>query len=125
MNALVKVPPQAIELFDPPSSTVYTIEATAQLVDVPRRAILRYCQRRLLSPTSDPLRSGFYFDRSGIRRLRRIEGLRPLCCDALASIKIILDLMDEVERLNGQRLSREQSANGKSQTGNSTNKEKI
>ena len=84
---IAKVPAHEIELFDPPSDAIYTIEATAHLVDVPRRTIMVYCKHRLLSPALTE--HGYYFDRRGIRALRRIEALRPICGDDLAGIKII------------------------------------
>jgi DNA-binding transcriptional MerR regulator len=96
---LTKAPSHEIQLFDPPLDAVYTIEATAHLVDLPRRTILMYCKHRLLSPAATE--NGYYFDRQGIRALRRIEALRPICAD-LAGIKIILDLTDALERLHSQ-----------------------
>src|SRR5438132_241641 len=104
MNAVVQRPNRSIQLFEPPPDAVYTIEATAQLVGVSRRVILRYCKRGLLSSVMDPARDGYYFDQRGIRRLRHIEKLRPLCCDPLASIKIILELMDKADRLYARTL---------------------
>jgi len=44
---------RAIQLYEPPQDTVYTIEAMSQLVNVPRRTILVYCKHRLLSPALD------------------------------------------------------------------------
>lgn len=114
MNELVKAPSRELELFEPPRNAVYTIEATAQIVDVPRRVVVRYYKHGLVAPAVDPA-SGYYFNRDGIRRLRRIEELRPLCRNTLASIKIILELMDEVERLRTGNLSSKQSASGKLQ----------
>lgn len=124
MNELVKAPSRELELFEPPPNAVYTIEATAQIVDVPRRVVVCYCKHGLVAPAVDPAR-GYYFDRGGIRQLRRIEGLRPLCRDTLASIKIILELMDEVERLRAGNLSREQSGNGRLQNPTATNRRKL
>lgn len=123
MNEIMKAPPHELELYEPPPNAVFTIDATTQIVDVSRRTVIRYYKRGLVSPVLDP-RFGFYFDRDGIRRLRRIEELRPLCQDVLASIKIILDLMDEVQRLRTKGISRKQSANGNSQSRSSTTKEK-
>jgi len=98
-----KVPAHEIVLFDPPPDAAYTIEATAHLVDVPRRTIMVYCKHRLLSPALTE--HGYYFDCQGIRALRRIEALRPICGDDLAGIKIILDLTDALERLHWKVLS--------------------
>jgi DNA-binding transcriptional MerR regulator len=114
MNELATAPPHEIELFEPPPNAVYTIEATAQIVDVPRRTVIRYYQRGMVSTAVDP-RRGFYFNRDAIRQLRRIENLRPICRDSLASIKIILALTDEVERLKAQSFSRKHGANGNAQ----------
>jgi MerR-like DNA binding protein len=90
---------RSIEPFQPPPNAVYTIEITSHLADVPRRTILHYCKHGLISSAVDPTNRGYYFDRRAIRDLRRIEGLRSVCGDDMAGIKIILDLMNEVERL--------------------------
>ena len=90
---------RAIQLYEPPQDTIYTIEATSQLVNVPRRTILVYCKHRLLSPALETVDRGYYFDRDGIRTLRRIEALRSVCGEDFAGIKIILDLTAALERL--------------------------
>jgi DNA-binding transcriptional MerR regulator len=124
-DKLTPAPTLDIQLFEPPPGEVYTIEATAQLVDVPRRTIVRYCRYHLVAPAFDPAWTGYRFDRRAIRRLRRIEELRPLCRDTLGSIKIILDLMDEIERLNVRNYSREQSVNGERRSERSTKRRTI
>jgi len=98
-NEMVPTPSRWLQLFDPPADTVYTIEAAAQLAGVPRRTILVYCKRRLLSPLLDTGIEGYSFDGDGIRSLRRIEALRTVCGDDFAGIRIILDLTKELERL--------------------------
>ena len=95
----VERPMRAIQLFDPPADAVYTIDTTAHLVDVPRRAILVYCKHRLLSPLISARNGAYLFDRDAIRALRRIEALRTICGDDFAGIKIILDLTAALERL--------------------------
>jgi DNA-binding transcriptional MerR regulator len=92
----------ALELFEPPPDAVYTIEATAHLVDVPRRTILVYCRHGLVSPAIDASDNGYYFDRNAIRALRRIDALRAICGDDLPAIKIILELMKKVEGLQSE-----------------------
>ncbi len=98
-NEMVEAPARALQLFDPPADTVYTIETAAQLAGVPRRSILIYCKHRLLSPLIDAGVEGYSFDGDGIRSLRRIEALRTVCGDDFAGIRIILDLTKELERL--------------------------
>jgi DNA-binding transcriptional MerR regulator len=88
-----------IQLFEPPADAFYTIEATSRIVDVPRRRILVYCKYHLLSPATNTTGQGYYFDRDGIRVLRRIEALRAVCGDDFAGIRIILDLTASLERL--------------------------
>ena len=88
-----------IQLFEPPADAFYTIEATSRIVDVPRRRILVYCKYHLLSPATKTTGHGYYFDRDGIRVLRRIEALRAVCGDDFAGIRIILDLTASLERL--------------------------
>ena len=90
---------RAIQLFEPPADAVYTIDATSRIVDVPRRTILIYCKHKLLSPAIEEVDHGYYFDRDGIRALRRIDALRSVCGDDFAGIKIILDLSAALERL--------------------------
>jgi DNA-binding transcriptional MerR regulator len=87
-----------IQLFDPPSDAVYTIEATSHLVNVPRRTILVYCKHHLLSPARATADHGYHFDGDAIRGLRRNEALRAVCGDDFAGIQIILDLTAALER---------------------------
>ena len=50
----ISEPQSALQLFEPDPQTVYTIEATAHFVDMPRRTILVYCKLGLVSPVVDP-----------------------------------------------------------------------
>src|SRR6266404_1788919 len=99
-KAFAKAPSFEIELFDPPADALYSIETAAQLAGVPRRTILVYCKRQLISPAISAADRGYSFDREDIRALRRIEALRPICGDDLAGIKISLELTSALERLH-------------------------
>jgi len=99
-EAIAEIPSRAIQLFEPPEGAIYTIDATADLVGVPRRTILVYCKHQLLSPVVNGREGGYSFDRDGVHALRRIEALRAICGDDLSGIKIILDLTKELERLH-------------------------
>ena len=99
-DAIAEIPSQAIQLFEPPEDAIYTIDATAHLVGVPRRTILVYCKHQLLSPLTNGRDGGYCFDRDCVHALRRIEALRAVCGDDLSGIKIILDLTKELERLH-------------------------
>jgi DNA-binding transcriptional MerR regulator len=91
---------RALQLFEPPPDAIYSIEAAAHLVDVPRRKIAVYCRYGLLTPLANE--GGYYFDGRSIKTLRVIEELRSVCGDDLAGIKMILRLMNELQRLNSE-----------------------
>jgi len=98
-----------IQLFEPPANAVYTIYSAAHLARVPRRTIAVYYKHGLVSSTVDPACNGYYFDKEAIRTLRRIEDLRTVCTNDLAVVKMILDLTNEVERLNSKMRSLSQN----------------
>jgi MerR family transcriptional regulator/heat shock protein HspR len=97
--------PNALQVFEPVADSVYTIETTAHLVDLPRRRIALYYKHGLVSPAADPAKSGYCFDRRGIDTLRRIASLRAICGDDLPGIKMILDLTNELEGLQSEMRS--------------------
>ncbi len=78
---------------------VYTIEAIADLAQVPRRLIILYCKHGLVVPASKSPDIGWYFDDRAIRAVRRIENLRNAYGMNLTGIKLMMHLMKEVERL--------------------------
>ena len=94
-----QVPSREIQLFEPLTDVLYTIETTSRIVDVPRRTILVYCKHHLVSLATPTTDYGYYFDRDAIQILRRIEALRAVCGDDFAGIKIILELTAALERL--------------------------
>ncbi|MBV9489559.1 MAG: MerR family transcriptional regulator [Verrucomicrobia bacterium] len=95
-------PLRALQLVQPDPRTVYTIEAAAYLVDVPRHTILVYYKHGLVSPVVDPACGGYFFNDEAIRLLRRIHYLRTVCGINVAGIKMILELTSEVERLQAE-----------------------
>jgi DNA-binding transcriptional MerR regulator len=89
----------ALQLFEPDSDLLYSIETAAQLGRVSRRLIAVYCRHGLLAPVMDPESGGWQFNDEAIRRLRRIEQLRAACGMNLTAIRMIVGLMEEVEHL--------------------------
>jgi MerR family transcriptional regulator/heat shock protein HspR len=102
MKPTDKNPVRAIQVFEPDTNTVYTIEAAGHIAQVPRRTILVYYKHGLVSPVVDPECGGYYFNDEAIRTLRRIEYLRTNCGINLGGIKMILRLTNEVERLRAE-----------------------
>ena len=89
----------ALQPFEPDSASVYPIETVANLARVPRRHIVVYFKYGLISPVTDPVCAGWWFNDDAIRVLRRIEYLRADCGINLTGIKLIMDLEEEVELL--------------------------
>src|SRR5262245_58423219 len=102
MNDTNGLSERALQLFEPEEDTIYTIEAAARITHAGRHAILVYCKYGLVSPVSGPEASGYTFDHKGIRALRRIEHLHTDREINLAGTSMILDLMNQVERLTNE-----------------------
>lgn len=90
---------EMLQLFEPNPQAVYTIEETARIAQVPRHRIAIYYKHGLVSPTVDP-DAGWFFNDEAIRVLRRIEYLRTACGLNVTGIKLVLELMREVEILS-------------------------
>ena len=69
---------------------------------MPRHVVLVCCKHGLVSPIIDPEYGGFFFDATSIRTLQQIQYLRSDCGINFAGIQIILELMNEVERLRAR-----------------------
>ena len=89
----------ALQVFEPGARAVYTIEVAAQMAQVPRRLIVLYYKHGLVAAVTDPAGAGWYFDDEAVRIVRRIEYLRSTCGLNLAGIKLVMSLINEVERL--------------------------
>jgi len=99
MNITDDFPAETIQLLESDPDALYPIEEAAELVHVPRRTILLYHKNGLLPPAVDSEHGGYYFDLGAIRRLRLIHHLDTVCGVNTTGIRIIVDLMNRVERL--------------------------
>jgi DNA-binding transcriptional MerR regulator len=93
---------RTVQRFEPRPDAVYTLETAAHLAQVTRRAILVYYNHGLVSPAMDPQEAGYYFNNEAIRALQRIEFLRNDCGINLRGTRIIMQLIDEVKRLENE-----------------------
>ncbi len=73
----------------------YSLEVVAEITGISSRTILRYQEAGLI-------RSSVYDDET-LRTLRRIEHLQNTCGVNEHGLRLILGLMDELERLRGRR----------------------
>ncbi len=78
-----------------PNST-YTLDVFARISGVDEEAILHYQRRGFIRPMPD---SGDCFDDEALRTLRRIEHLRETCGVNETGLSLILELLEEPERL--------------------------
>jgi DNA-binding transcriptional MerR regulator len=88
---------QALRVFEPDPDAVYSIEITERLTQIPRRTIAVYVKHRLVSPMVEQ-GGGMFFDEEAIRLLRRIEQLRTSYGVNLPGIKMIMQLLEELEQ---------------------------
>ncbi|MFA6545852.1 MAG: MerR family transcriptional regulator [Limisphaerales bacterium] len=98
MNTPSENDPPGLPLFEPDMDATYTIETVASLTGATSQTILHYQERGLISPVAGPGQ----FDDEALRTLRRIEHLRSTCEVNESGLKLILGLMDEVERLRAE-----------------------
>jgi hypothetical protein len=89
----------ALEVFEPGPGALYSLDATAHLTEVSRRTILIYCRSGLIEPMKQPPYGALFFDEAAIRSIRQIERLRSTHGINLAGLRIIFDLLRELERL--------------------------
>ena len=80
----------------PDSDANYSLEVFARISGVDEETILRYRERGFIRPLPT---DGDLYDDEALRTLRRIEHLRVTCGVNDAGLRLILDLLEEIERL--------------------------
>jgi hypothetical protein len=81
----------------------YSIEVIAQLTGVDTQTILHYQEKGFIRPVAKDAGDAVLFDAECLRQLRRIEHLRATCGMNDTGLKLILDLLHEVECLRQER----------------------
>ena len=89
----------SLSLCEPEPGVLYTIERVAQFAGMPRRSIVLCARHGLVAPALDPAETGWCFNVEALRTLRRIEMLRAMHRLDVAGVKLLLELMSEIERL--------------------------
>ena len=88
---------------DPENGTAYSLDILAELTGVSTQTILQYHEHGLIRATH---KEDLRFTDEDLRMLRRIEHLRELCEPNLAGLKMLTQLLDEVERLREELRAR-------------------
>jgi hypothetical protein len=99
MTAFTDVTASALERFTPRPNAVYPIDTIAHLAGVPRHTVLLCCRHHLIVPLEDPDYGGYHFDVGTIQTLQRVDYLHRECGINFTGVRIILGLMEEVERM--------------------------
>lgn len=97
--------PAKLPLFEPDPYATYSIDVVAEQTGVGVSTILHYQEQGLIFPLPDgngPAR----YDDEALRTLRRIEHLRAAGAMNLSGMKLLLELLSEVERLRADLRSR-------------------
>ena len=90
---------RTIQIYEPDPGMMYDIETVAQITHVPRHQIIVYYKHGLISPLMDPEAGGWFFNDEAIRLLRQIEELRAAFEVNMQGTRLILGLLNEIERL--------------------------
>jgi DNA-binding transcriptional MerR regulator len=93
---------EVLQVNEPGPGVLYSLDAVVHLTGVSRRGILVYCKSGLVRPSGDPQQGEFSFDDEAIYRIRRVEHLRLVHGINLAGIRMIFDLMNELQRLENE-----------------------
>lgn len=80
---------------EPELPASYSLEIVAEITGISSQSILIYQEHGLIRPADETGN----FDDEAVHTLRRIEHLRSAAETNLAGLKLILDLLDEVDRL--------------------------
>lgn len=83
-----------LPLYEPDTDATYQLDIVAKLTGISSQTILHYQEQGLVR--------GANFDDEAVRTLRRIEHLRQTCEANIAGLKLILDLMNQVEGLKSE-----------------------
>ncbi len=81
----------------------YTLEVIAELADVDSTTVLRYQEAGFIQPVANPGEETALFDEECLRKLRQIQHLRTACGVNEDGLKLILDLLHEVEVLRQEQ----------------------
>ena len=86
-------------IWEPAPGTLYTIDDVAQMVSLSRRLIALYSRHGLIRPAFNPEDGGWYFTAETIHTLRRLEVLRIGHRLDFSGVRLVLGLIEEIERL--------------------------
>jgi MerR family transcriptional regulator/heat shock protein HspR len=103
MNSDPSPDPRDLPVYGEQTDAFYSIEVIAELAGVDPQVVLHYEEQGFIRPAARDPENAALFDAECLRQLRRIEHLRATCEMNDAGLKLVLDLLHEVERLREER----------------------
>lgn len=83
-----------LPLYEPDTDATYQLDIVAKLTGISSETIVHYQEQGLIRRAN--------LDDDAVRTLRRIEHLRQTCEANVSGLKLILQLMDQVEHLKSE-----------------------
>ncbi|MEN3944144.1 chaperone modulator CbpM [Prosthecobacter sp. SYSU 5D2] len=93
-----------LPLYEAETDAQYTLDVITSLTGLDGQTIIRYQEQGFIRAVPAPAEEAPLFDEETLRQLRRIEHLRATCAVNDTGLKLILDLLHEVECLRQERL---------------------
>jgi DNA-binding transcriptional MerR regulator len=106
MNSPPNPPPDDAPLIEPKFDATYTLDVVAQITGVSSQTILFYHEQGLVPAVEASPADEHYFDDEALRAIRRLEHLRTELELKEPALRLMVNLLTELERLRGEARSR-------------------
>lgn len=103
MNSDPPPPSHDLPVYDAETDAFYSIDVIAELAGVQPQTVLHYQEQGFIRPAARDDADAALFDVECLRQLRRIRHLRATCEANDTGLKLILDLLHEIECLREER----------------------
>lgn len=87
-----------LPIYEPDEQATYSLEIVERITGISSQTIIRYQEAGLIRPE--------VYDDETVRTLRRIEHLQSACGVNEAGLRLIMELMNEVDRLRNDLQAR-------------------
>jgi DNA-binding transcriptional MerR regulator len=106
MNSPPNPPQDDAPVIEPKFDATYTLAVVAQLTGVSSQTILFYREQGLVPAIEASPADEYYFDDDALRAIRRLEHLRTELELKDPALKLMVNLLAEIERLHDEARSR-------------------
>jgi DNA-binding transcriptional MerR regulator len=106
MNPSPDSQPEDLPLIEADLEATYTLEVVARISGVSPETILLYREQGFIASVRSENPDTYYFDNEALRAIRRLEHLRTELKLNETALKLMLNLLTELERLRDETRSR-------------------